>query len=253
MANDKCLHTLQFGDSTEKLGIMRELEEIAKECRTKAEPLLDICVTPAEREKNAPWREFRRQIGFPLFNVVLDIAQGPSGLELRDLAADILAHLWHPAAVGRLEQDLRENSKNLTHTQISGIFSNLAGIGNEPAAQALMRLWEEGYEFECASALGACNARSGNAFLLRQAVENSNADLRGYCLLFLKLSACPETEAFLRDRLRHGANLELSVAIRQAGLLRLASLEPDLVRIQDQTENSDLKKEIAQALKCMRR
>lgn len=249
---EKCVNILRFGESWEKMGAMRELEAIAKECRTRANPVLDLCITPAERERNVPWRAFRRRIGFPLFDLVLDIAQGPAGSDLRDLAADILAHLWHPASVDRLVEDILENEESLCPSQISGIFENLGGIGNEPAAQALMKLWGEGYHYQVVFPLGACRSKAGNAFLIRQARENNDPTLRGYCVLASHLEATDENAAFLLERARNGAMMESSAAIRKICAMNLSSLIPALISIHNSSDDLMIRETIFDALREMR-
>ncbi|MHB0995862.1 MAG: HEAT repeat domain-containing protein [Elusimicrobiales bacterium] len=245
-------YLLQFGEPQEKLEAMRKLEEIAKECRSAANPLLAKCDDPAKKEKLKPWREFRKRIGFPLFDLVLDISKGPAGTELRDLAADILAHLWHPSAVDRLVEDLLENGDKLRGGQFNGIFENLGGIGNEPAARALLRLWDEGYRYEVIFPLGSCNSKVGNAFLMRQARENPDATLRGYCILALRLEPTEENGALLLEKARSGDALESSAAIQKIGDMNMASLVPALISIHNQSDDHMVRESIFAALREMR-
>lgn len=243
---------LKIGEPLEKLAVMRELEEIAKDCRSRANPLLAGCDDPTKKEKLKPWREFRKRIGFPLFDLLLEISKGPSGTELRDLAADILAHLWHPSAVDRLVEDLLENGDKLLGSQFTGIFENLGGIGNEPAARALMRLWDEGYRYDVIFPLGGCDSKAGNAFLMRQAKESADAALRGYCILALRLEPNEENGAFLLERARSGNALESAAAIQKIGLMNLTSLIPSLISIHNQSDDHMVRESIFAALREMR-
>lgn len=242
---------LLLGTDGEKLEALKELADIAKDCRVKADAALLADLGPAERERHKAWREFRRQIGFKVFGLVLDMARLPAGSETRDLAADLLAHLWHPAAVDRLVEDILTNAKKLTHTQVSGIFANLAGIGNEPAALALIRLWSAGYAYEAVAPLAACDSRTANEFLFRQARDNKDEVLRGYCLLYLKLERSAEAIEFLREKLISGTVLERSGAVRKICAMRITSMVPDLVTVYKNIEDSDLKREISVVLKCL--
>lgn len=250
---EKRCNTLRFGESWEKLEVMRELEEIAKDCRTKANEILANCAAPAEREKHKPWRAFRKLTGFQLFNLVMDIAQEQSGTRLRDLAADILAHLWHPAAVDRLVEDLLDNGATLLTSQYIGIFENLAGISNEPAVQALIKLWEEGYKYDTVWAIGACLSKTGEAFLLRQAREHKDPSLRGYCICALNSELSEEKSAFLLDKLKNGTPFEQSGAVRKIGDMGLSSLSPTLMAVYNQSEDVILKEEIFDTLRYMRK
>ena len=47
---DKRCDVLRFGKPREKLDLLRELEDTAKECRQRADKNLPACSTPAERE-----------------------------------------------------------------------------------------------------------------------------------------------------------------------------------------------------------
>lgn len=249
---DKLIETLRFGENWEKLDAMRELEELAKECRTRADAVLDRCVTAAEKEKNKPWRAFRRQTGLGLFSTVLDIAQGPPGSELRNLAADILAHLWHPAAVERLVEDIKENGDTLLNSQYGGIFVNLGGIGNEPATRALISLWEAGCEYYVAGPLAACNSKIGEAFLMVQARENKDPTVRGHCICCLSSTPTEEKINFLRERLKNGTHFEQSATVRKIAEMSLLSIAPELIAAYNQTEDPGLKDEIAKTLRSMR-
>jgi len=243
--------TLAHGEPWERLEAMQKLEEIAIQCRTEANAVIGKCTTPAELEKLKPWRSFRRKIGFPLFNLVLKIAQGPSGTQLRDLAADILAHLWHPAAVDRLVEDLSKNGDALRPSQLSGIFDNLAGIGNEPALKALLKLWDEGYEYDVVIPIGSCNSKVGEAFLMRQAREHKDSSLRGYCILAFGREHSPEKVSLLRDKLKNGTPLERSAAIRRIGDMGLISLSSELIAIHNGTNDEKLKTEILDTLRYL--
>jgi len=251
--NEKRSHALRFGESWEKLAAMRELEEVAKDCRVAAERALAGVVDKAELERKKPWREFRRRIGFGLFGEVLDIAQGPPGSDLRDLAADILAHLWHPAAVDRLLEDIRCNGADLLPSQYTGIFVNLGGIGNEPAARALMELWDEGCAYDAVGPLGACGSRAAEAFLMRQACENKDHTLRGYCICFLNSMPTQEKVDFLREKLKRGTGFERSAAVRKIAQMGLHSLAPELLAAYGQSDDEALKKEIFETLRYMRK
>ena len=248
---DKFVEILRFGESWEKLEAMRELEKLAKECRTRADAVLDRCATAAGKEKNKPWREFRRQTGLGLFNAVLDIAQGPPGSELRNLAADILAHLWHPAAVDRLVEDIKENGETLLNSQYSGIFVNLGGIGNESAARALISLWAEGGEYDIAGPLAACNSKAGDAFLMLQARENKDPAVRGHCICCLSATPTEEKTDFLRERLKNTNHFEQSATVRKIAQMCLVSMAPELIAVYNQSEDPRLKEEIAKTLRSL--
>lgn len=245
---------LRFGESWEKMELLKELEETAKDCRIAADKRLRGCATAAELERNKPWREFRRVTGFPLFNVVLEIAQSDNRTELRDLAADILAHLWHPAAVGRLVEDIKENADTLFGTQISGIFINLAGIGNEVAVRGLISIWEDPqWQSYIPEALAACNSKIGEAFLLEQARENKDPYVRGICICWLNNEVSDTKVKFLLDKLRCDEIFERSAAIEKISDMRLTSLTPDLMAMYNKSEDSMLKEEIFDALRSMRK
>lgn len=251
--NEDYSYALRFGESWEKLAAMRELEEVAKACRVWAEQALAGVADKAEIERKKPWREFRRRIGFGLFGEVLDIAQGPPGSELRDLAADILAHLWHPAAVDRLIEDLKVNGKTLLPSQYTGIFTNLGGIGNEPAVRALMELWDDGCAYDAVAPLGACGSRTSEAFLMRQARENKDQALRGYCICYLNSMPTQEKVDFLREKLKRGTGFERSAAVRKIAEMGLRSMVPELMAVYDQSEDAVLREEIFATLRYMRK
>jgi HEAT repeat protein len=244
---------LRNGERWEKLEAMQVLEELAKECRTAANAVIYKSASKAEWEKLKPWRTFRRKVGFELFNQMLDIAQGPTGTPLRDLAADILAHLWHPLAVDRLVEDLLDNGEKLLPTQFTAIFDNLAGIGNEPALRALLKLWDEGYETLAVYAIGACDSKEGEAFLLRQAREHKDPSLRGYCISALGAEPSDEKTAFLLSRLKSGTPFEQSAAVRKIGDIGLMSLTPELVALHNSTKDEYLKEEIFDTMRYMRK
>lgn len=242
---------LKLGTAREKLAALREFEEIAKEVREQAEPDLSTWPSAVLREKSKPWRKFRGLVGFPVFNIMLEIAQGKGNTRLRELAADILAHLWHPAAVGRLVEDIRKNSKTLRPNQVTGIFVNLGGIGNEPAARALISLWAEGCEYDIARPLAACNSKAGDAFLMLQARENKDPAVRGHCICCLSATPTEEKTDFLRERLKNTNHFEQSATVRKIAQMCLVSMAPELIAVYNQSEDTRLKEEIAKTLRSL--
>jgi len=248
---DKSVDLLRFGKPGEKLELLRELEETAKDCRIAADKALPACVTPAELERNKPWREFRRRIGFKLFEVVLKIAQKNARSELRDLAADILAHLWHPAAVDRLVEDITQNEDKLVTTQVLGIFDNLAGIGTDTAVRGLISIWEYGWHFPVVRALGACGTKRAEAFLLAQAQQDEDAGIRGLCITYLNSEVSDRKVSLLRDKLKYSTDFEQSAAIKKIAALQLTSLTKDLKAVYDESDDPLVKEEIRDALRAL--
>jgi len=245
--------TLRFGEGWEKLELLRDLEETAKDCRIAADNRLSDCATEAERERAKPWREFRRVIGFPLFNLILEIARSDIRSEQRNLAADILAHLWHPAAVDRLVEDLNENAGSLLGTQISSIFINLAGIGNEVAARGLISLWGEGFDHYIPEALAACKSKAGEAFLFVQARDNKDYCLRGICICYLNSKVSEEKSVFLLEKVRSGVHFEQYAAVKKIAGMHLTILAPELMAVCNKSEDPELKDEIHKALRTLRK
>jgi len=250
--SDPRCDTLRFGEPWEKLELLKELEEIAKDCRSAADKVSRNGLTAAERERNKPWREFRRRIGFPLFELVLDMAQGGRS-ESRDVAADILAHLWHPAAVDRLVEDIKENADTLLGTQFLGIFINLGGIGTEVAARGLISLWEEPlWRPYITEALEACGSKAGEAFLMTQALENKDPYVRGSCISRLNSEVSDKKINFLQEKLKRGESFERLAAIKKILEMRLTSMAPDLMNIYNTSSDPALK-EIRETLRSMRK
>ena len=242
---------LRFGKPGEKLELLRELEETAKDCRSRADRILPACRTAAERERIKPWREFRREIGFPLFSVVLKIAQKNTDAALRGLAGDILAHLWHPAGVPRLLEDITGNDDKLLLSQVLGIFENLAGIGEEMAVKALIAIWEYGWHALAARALGACGSRRADAFLLAQAQQDEDADIRGLCVSYLNAQVTPKKVGLLLDKLKYCEGFEQAAAIKKIKDLGLSALAGDLKTAYEESEDAFIKQEIQGALRAI--
>jgi len=243
---------LKLGTAREKLAALRELGEIAKEVREEADVWIPTCRSAVLREKFKPWRKFRGLVGFPVFNIMLEIAQGKASARLRELAADILAHLWHPAAVGRLVEDIRKNSKTLRPSQVTGIFVNLGGIGNEVAVRALISLWGNWWQFHIPAALAACDSKTAESFLMKQAKEAKDPNIRASCLFSLSSEVSDRKIGVLLDRLEHGGHFEQAAAITIIKRMGLASLAPALKAIYSKSKDPILRKHITTALRKMR-
>jgi len=249
---DEYWEALKLGTAAEKLAALRELEETAKKIREHTEPELFAFHNAVIPEKLKPWREFRGVVGFPVFNIMLELAQSDAHHGLRDLAADILAHLWHPAAVDRLVVDIKRNSKTLRPSQISGIFINLGGIGNEPAVRALISLWRHRWKFHIPAALAACDSKTAESFLMTHARKAKDPNVRASCLFALNSEVSDRKISLLLERLEHGGHFEQAAAITKIKDIGLASLVPALKAISSKSKDPILKDHIAQALRKMR-
>lgn len=205
---------LVSGEPREKLEFLKELLEIANACRGHVKALPDtVLEDPSAREAAKPWREFQEITGKPLFDALLEIVRQEDPSEVRELAGDIMAQLWHPCAVGRLLEDFEQHRDTLAESPPMRIFRNLGGIGTEAAALALMWMWGTKWDADVVSMLGMCDSEVAQDFIVRQATEHSRAYVRLVCLMHLAVPLTEGKEALIMERLKSGTHDEQFVAV----------------------------------------
>lgn len=177
-------------------------------------------------------------MGEPLFGLVLAIVRSDPPSEVRELAGDIMAHLWHPCAVGRLLEDYERRHRDMVeHKPPLGIYKNLGGIGTEAAARALMWLWGTKWDADIAGALGMCDSDAAQDFLVKQARAHSNAHVRAMCMGNLKPPVTKEKADLFMERLRDEESGECFVALCMIKDLQVACAAEALVALRARTEN----------------
>ncbi|MHB0996908.1 MAG: hypothetical protein ACYC2I_11115 [Elusimicrobiales bacterium] len=244
---------LVSGEPLEKLKFLKELLEIANACRACAESLPDtVLEDPAAREKAKPWREFQRITGKPLFDTLLEIVRQETPSEVRELAGDIMAQLWHPSAVGRLLEDFEQHRDTLAEKPPMRIFRNLGRIGTEAAARALMWMWGTKWDADVVSALGMCRSEEAQDFILRQAAGHSSSYVRLVCLMYLVLPLTEEKEAFILNRLKSGTHDEQFVAIAKVKELGMVQAADTLIALRANNRTGLPVGEIDNALSALR-
>jgi len=205
---------LVSGEPREKLEFLKELREIADACRAHVDLQPASVFEDTVVRKNAkPWREFQEITGKPLFDALLAIVRQEDPSEVRELAGDIMAQLWHPCAVGRLLEDFEQHRDTLAERPPIRIFRNLGGIGTEDAARALMWMWGTKWDADAVSALEMCGCEAAQDFILRQATEHSSSYVRLICLMHLVLPLTEGKETLIMERLRSGTHDEQFVAV----------------------------------------
>lgn len=235
-----CLYgKLLDGTPGEKLEVIKELYAPARECRKRTDAFLNSSLeNTVVAESDKPWREFRNIVGEPLFELVMGIVQNDPPSEVRDQAGDIMAHLWHPCAVGRLLEAYERHRPVLEHSPPLAIYKNLGGIGTEAAARALMWLWGSRWDADIAGALGMCASDAAQSFLVRQAREHSNVHVRAMCMANLKLPVTKEKADLYIDRLQSVNGNECFVSLCMIDALKVACAAAALADLRAKTQNA---------------
>lgn len=219
---------LVSGETREKLKFLKELLELANACRAHVDSLPEsVFEDPVARKKAKPWREFRKITGKPLFDALVELVRHESPSEVRELAGDIMAQLWHPCAVGRLLEDFEQHRDTLAERPPMRIFMNLRGIGTEAAARALMWMWGTKWDADVVNMLTRCDSEEAQSFVVRQATEHSRVHVRLRCMMSLALPLTEEKEALIMERLKSGTHDEQFVAvmkIQEFGMVQAANL-----------------------------
>ena len=245
--------TLASGTPHEKRAVLAELLEISNGCRACTEAQPDsLLEDPAARENAKPWRKFLDIVGQPLFDILLGIVAQEPPSEVRELAGDIMAQLWHPCAVGRLLEDFEQHRDTLTKKPPLRIFRNLGGIGTVAAAKALMWMWGTRWDADVVNALGMCDCETVQDFLLRQATEHSGVHVRLVCLMSLSAPLTTRKEALLLDRLRQGTHDERFVAIMKVEELKATWAIPELMALHAAETDFNFARFIGEALVKLR-
>ncbi|MHB0995350.1 MAG: hypothetical protein ACYC2I_03160 [Elusimicrobiales bacterium] len=219
---------LVSGETREKLKFLKELLELANACRAHVDSLPEsVFEDPVARKRAKPWREFRKITGKPLFDALVELVRHESPSEVRELAGDIMAQLWHPCAVGRLLEDFEQHRDTLAERPPMRIFMNLRGIGTEAAARALMWMWGTKWDADVVNMLTRCDSEEAQSFVVRQATEHSRIYVRLCCMMSLALPLTEEKEALIMERLKSGTHDEQFVAvmkIQEFGMVQAANL-----------------------------
>jgi len=241
--------TLATGTPREKLEVLVELYATAKECRARADVLLSSSSESFTlREAHNPWRQFRDIIGEPLFDIILTIVRLDQPSDVRALAGDILAHLGHPEAVGRLLEDYENHRNEIDNYPPLAIYGNLGRIGTDAAARALIWLWGTKWDADIAGALGRCNSDMAQDFLLMQARAHSSVHVRSMCMGNLKAPVTKEKVDLFLDRLENGEYNECFTAIYMINILRVESAANALLALRAKTGDKIVIKFIKETL-----
>lgn len=243
---------LRTGTTDERLALLDELFEIASECRGKTDSLCySVLAEPAMREHYRPWRGFQALAGEPVLEALAEIVLNGPPSEVRAKAGDLMAHIWHPSAIGRLLEQFEEGRE--TQTVSHSVFRDLGGIGTAAAAKALMWLWGTVYDAEVAGALGMCDSEAAQDFLMRNAREHSDPYVRSVCIAHLKPPVTREKKELLIDRLETGTYHEQFTAALKVREFRAAEAEQALRMLRTVAADKVLVKVIDEALAAMRR
>ncbi|HBA62016.1 MAG TPA: hypothetical protein DCZ92_14620 [Elusimicrobia bacterium] len=250
---DRQCEVLRSGAAHEKLAVLNELTEASDECRARADQLPRAAFKePGVREKYAPWLEFRKILGEPLFEAIVEIARQERPSPVRALAGDILAQLWHPAAIGRLLEAFESRLETLSENPPLRIFLDLGGIGTEAAVKALMWLWGTEWDADAAGALGMCDSGTAQDFLLANASVHPDPYVRSICLAHLRPPITKEKADLFIARLFSGTQSERFIAAMKVKEFRLAAAVPALISARARKDDEALMDMIDEALAVLR-
>lgn len=232
------LNAFLNGSSAEKLEVLKGLLGKAAECRARADAR--ACPWPESEhasEAPRPWEEFSAIIGETLFSAIEEIVRQEPPSELREFAGDIMAHIWHPCAIGRLlEKHERRGDTVLTKPPLD-IYRDLSGIGTEAAAKALMWLWGCKWDADIAGALAMCRGENVQNFLMEQARAHPNSHVRATCIAGVTHPITPEKAAFLVERLENGSYNEQYYSLYMISELRVARAAEALAAFRRKTSD----------------
>jgi hypothetical protein len=247
------IEVLRSGAELDKLSVLSGLYALAEECRARAERIPYAAFKePVVRGSCAPWREFREIAGEELFGVLVEQVRQERPSQVRALAGDIMACLWHPCAIGRLLETFEERRETLAEDPPVKIFRDLGAIGTEAAANALMWLWGNGLDADAAGALGICFGTAAQDFLLANASVHSNSYVRSICLAHLRPPITKEKADLLIARLSSGTQNERFIAAMKVKEFRLAAAVPALISARARKDDGALLGVIDEALAVLR-
>lgn len=241
---------LNGGSHREKLEILAELFELAKQCRSRSDKPAD---SDFDGPRARPWREFRTLVGRLLFDQLLAIVRDGPPSPVRELAGDIMVALEHPCAIGRLLELYEQRLPRINESPPLTIYRDLGVIGTGGAARALMSLWGGRWDADIAGALGMCKSNAAQDFLLRQAGKHNNPYVRQMCIAYLKSPLTKEKTDLFIDRLCNGSYNERYVAILKVQELRAAGAAGTLALMRKKIENESLAQFIKEALLALAR